>query len=172
MERQTKEIRLSGGHVVIFKTYLTGREANEIRSVILGTMKMNIGTDASKVDMSGLSGAFVLEQEHKALGYLLVSLDGDTNAPIDKLLELPSDIYNEVIAEVNKITNPTTPEKSEQLGADISQTAVVEWDIQLIAILCKEMGWTYETYLSQPQEFIFILLEMLKAEAHHANSKV
>jgi hypothetical protein len=49
---------------------------------------------------------------------------------------------------------------------------VVEWNIQLIAILCKEMGWTYEEYLSQPEWFILMLMELFRAEAAHANGKV
>jgi hypothetical protein len=32
------------------------------------------------------------------------------------------------------------------------------------------MGWTYEEYLSQPQEFVFILMELLRAESAHAKS--
>jgi hypothetical protein len=50
-------------------------------------------------------------------------IDGETNAPIDKLLDLHSTEYEAVIKEVNKIQNPSTPEKSEQLGADTTQTA-------------------------------------------------
>jgi hypothetical protein len=39
-------------------------------------------------------------------------------------------------------------------------------------MLCKEMGWTYEEYLSQPQAFILMLIELFRAEAQHANSQV
>ena len=34
------------------------------------------------------------------------------------------------------------------------------------------MGWTYEEYLSQPQDLVLILMEYLKAEKRHANSAV
>ena len=34
------------------------------------------------------------------------------------------------------------------------------------------MGWDYETYLSQPTGFILMLMELLRAEAQHANSQV
>ena len=44
-------------------------------------------------------------------------------------------------------------------------SGVVEFPIQLIAVLCKEMGWTYEEYLSQPTWFILVLLELFRAEA-------
>jgi hypothetical protein len=34
----------------------------------------------------------------------------------------------------------------------------------IVAILCREMGWTWQEYQNQPAWFIDILLEMLKAE--------
>lgn len=39
-------------------------------------------------------------------------------------------------------------------------------------MLCKEMGWTYEDYLSQPQEFVLMLLELLRAEQQHGEHAV
>lgn len=52
------------------------------------------------------------------------------------------------------------------------RTGGIEWPIQLIAVLCREMGWDYETYLSQPQEFILILFELLRAESEHRKNAV
>jgi hypothetical protein len=52
------------------------------------------------------------------------------------------------------------------------QSGVVEFDTQLIAILCKEMSWTYEEYLSQPTWFILMLLALFHAEAQHSQSKL
>jgi hypothetical protein len=40
--------------------------------------------------------------------------------------------------------------------------------MQLIAVLCKEMGWTYEEYLSQPTWFVAMLFEMMRAEARQS----
>jgi hypothetical protein len=34
------------------------------------------------------------------------------------------------------------------------------------------MSWTYEDYQSQPPWFVLMLLELIRAEANHANSKV
>lgn len=34
-----------------------------------------------------------------------------------------------------------------------------------MAILCREMHWTYKEYLDQPVNFITILLTMLQAES-------
>jgi hypothetical protein len=32
------------------------------------------------------------------------------------------------------------------------------------------MGWDYETYLSQPQEFVFMLMELMRAESQRPGS--
>jgi hypothetical protein len=34
------------------------------------------------------------------------------------------------------------------------------------------MAWTYEDYLSQPPWFVSMLLELMRAEINHANSRV
>jgi hypothetical protein len=51
-------------------------------------------------------------------------------------------------------------------------TGALEFETQIIAVLCREMHWTFEEYLSQPTWFIFMLMELLRAEAQHAQSKV
>src|SRR5882762_3686656 len=111
-ERETKEITTPGDHKVVLRTYLTGREANELKAVMFSALKMNMeDAQSGKVNVSDVPGTFLVEQETKALGYLLVSVDGDTTAPVEKLLDLPSAEYEAVIKEVNAIQNPTTPTK-------------------------------------------------------------
>jgi hypothetical protein len=123
-DRETKEFTTPAGHKVALNNYLTGREAAAIKAIMLSSLKMTMGDlESKKVDMGGLSGAVLIEQERATLGYLLVSIDGETNAPLDRLLDLPSSEYDAVLKEVEIIKNPTTPEKSEQPGADSSQTA-------------------------------------------------
>ena len=51
-------------------------------------------------------------------------------------------------------------------------SGIVEFDTQIVAILCREMRWDFEQYLSQPLWFIFMLLELLRAETLHAKSKL
>jgi hypothetical protein len=112
MERETKTITTPGGHQVVLRTYLTGREANEIKAAMYAALKMNLeDAQAGKVSVSDVPGTFIAEQEQKALGYLLVSIDGDASAPVEKLLDLPAAEYEAVIKEVNSIQNPTTPVK-------------------------------------------------------------
>jgi hypothetical protein len=88
-------------------------------------MKMDINgaSQTGKPAIDKLSGEFILAQEYKTVGYLLASMDDDANSVLDRLLDLPASEYDAVKAEVDKITNPSTPQKSEQHGADTSQAA-------------------------------------------------
>lgn len=173
-DRETISFTTPGGRAVLLRSYLTGREANELKAVMYSAVKMDMeDAQSGKVKVSDVPGTFLVEQERKALELLLVSIDGDTAAPIEKLLDLPSGEYDAVVKEINKIQNPTTPEKSGQPGwRRYFSSGVIEWNIQLVAILCKEMGWGYETYLSQPQEFVFMLMELRRAEIQHSNNAV
>jgi hypothetical protein len=111
-ERETKTITTPAGHTVVLRTYLTGREANELKAVMFTALKMNIeDAQSGKVNIGDVPGTFLVEQERRAFEILLVSIDGNTTAPIDVLLDLPSTEYEAVVKEVNMIQNPTTPEK-------------------------------------------------------------
>jgi hypothetical protein len=111
-DRQTFEFTTPAGHKVVLNTYLTGREAQELKSVMFSSLKMSMDdVQTAKVGLADVPTAFLVEQEKKALGYLVVSIDGDPADPVAKLLDLPSSEYEAVVKEINKITNPTTPEK-------------------------------------------------------------
>lgn len=116
-DRETREFITPAGRTVILRTYLTGREANELKSVMYSALKMNMeDAQSGKVNVSDVPGTFLVEQEHKALVFLVVSVDGDTTAPVDKLLDLPASEYDAVKKEIDLIQNPTTPRSSEQPG--------------------------------------------------------
>jgi hypothetical protein len=111
MERETTTIMTPGGHAVVLKAYLTGREANELKAVMFSALKMNMeDAQSGKVNIGDVPGTFLVEQEQKAMSLLLVSLDGSTDNTLERLLDLPSTEYDAVKAEVDKITNPTTPQ--------------------------------------------------------------
>ena len=109
-ERETKEIKTPGGHVVVLRTYLTGREAQELKAIIFSALKVGMDdAQSGKIGVNEVPATFLVEQEKKALGFLVVSVDGETNAAVDKLLEFPSTEYEMVLKEINAIQNPTTP---------------------------------------------------------------
>jgi len=115
--RETREFVTPGGHTVILNTYLTGREANELKAIMFAALKVNMeDAQSGKIGVGEVPSSFLIDQEHKARSLLVVSVDGDPSTPIEKLLDMPSAEYEAVVKEINKIQNPTTPEKSAQTG--------------------------------------------------------
>ena len=111
-ERETKVFTTPGGHTVVLRTYLTGRESNELKAIMFSALKVNMDdAQTGKVGVGDIQSTFLIEQEHKALDYLVVSIDGDTTTPVEKLLDLPATEYDSVVKEANQIQNPTKPEK-------------------------------------------------------------
>jgi len=124
MERETKTITTPGGRTIVLRSYLTGREENELKSLLYADLKMS-ATDvqAGKVSVTDIPASFIVKQEEKAVELLAVSVDGSTENAAHKVLELPSAEYDFVVQEINAIRTPTKPENAEQPGAGISQTA-------------------------------------------------
>lgn len=124
MPRETKELKTPGGHTIVINAYLTGREKSALDGAITAALKVTPPADPSeRAKMSEVSGAFYAEVEQKMMAYMVVSVDGEMIAPLDKLLDLPSAEYDFVKKEVDGIVNPTTPENSAQPGAGTSQSA-------------------------------------------------
>jgi hypothetical protein len=119
MERETKEIKTKGGHIVAVKSFLTGRERKEYDRVLYSkiTVKpegMKIGEDEVPEEMVGniseIPGDVLMALEDKMVELLVVSVDGIAENPKDKLENLPADDYGEVIRELRLFFR--TPHKS------------------------------------------------------------
>ena len=105
MERETTKFKTPGGHEVILKTYLTAREANQLKQVLYASINMSMTDLASgKTEIKDIPATSLLEQEREALKTVIVSLDGSQDNVAERLLDLPSDEYDAVVAEVNKVT--------------------------------------------------------------------
>jgi hypothetical protein len=112
MERETKQFTTPAGNTVVLRTYLTGKESNELKAIMYADLKINASDAAEgKVSLSDIPAAFMIAQESKAVQFLIVSVNGDTNEPVAKLEELPESEYNAVLAEVQKIRVPFKPGK-------------------------------------------------------------
>lgn len=110
--RTTQDFTTPAGHKVVLNAYLTGREAQDLKSIMFASLKVNMDdAQTGKVSVGDVPSSFLVDQERKALAYLVVSIDGDVTEPVSKLLDLPSTEYDAVLKEINKIQNPTTPEK-------------------------------------------------------------
>lgn len=107
MDRETKEITTPGNHKVVLRTYLTGKESNELKAIMYADLKIDASDAASgKVALADMPADFILKQEQKAIALLLVSVDGNPDAAVAALEDLPEADYNAVLAEVQKIRVP------------------------------------------------------------------
>ena len=48
-ERETRNITTQSNHVVVLKTYLTGREVNDIKRTLFGSVSVERGEDGKPV---------------------------------------------------------------------------------------------------------------------------
>lgn len=98
MERETKTLLTSNNHTVVIKTYLTGKESNEIKSELFkGVTASGEPGEKPKIPMS-----LILPYERKQLETLIVSFDGNTENAIDALENLPENEYADIVATIKK----------------------------------------------------------------------
>ena len=100
-ERETRNITTPGNHVVVLKTYLTGREVNDIKRVLFGSVSVERGEDGKPV-VPQYPLALALDREKKLLEYTVVSIDGATDNAADKVQDLTAADYKLVVAEAEK----------------------------------------------------------------------
>lgn len=102
MERETKNITLPISKLVVtLKTYLTGREANQIKESTYKSMKIDMATGQPVV--SELSGEFMIQQEVNLLDVVVTEIAGSKDSIRDRLLDLHDADYQTVVAEVNSV---------------------------------------------------------------------
>jgi hypothetical protein len=112
MPRETKTITTPGGHSIVLRSYLTGREANQLKELLFADLKLNIeDVRDGKMAVEDIPASFLVKQEEKAIELLVVSVDGVTENAAQAVLDFPSADYDAVLKAINAIRNPTTPEK-------------------------------------------------------------
>jgi len=108
MEREKKTVKI-GSHDLVLNAYVTGREANELKRVLFGSVNVAVEGDTTKA--SNISGAVLVQQEEKAIEMLVVSLDGSAENVLARVLDLPEAEYAQVVEAVNAIRVPFEKEK-------------------------------------------------------------
>lgn len=97
--RPTKEIALPSGQKIIIYTYLTAKEANEIKAVMMRAMKIDISDikEGEKVPLKGQIDGTVLMEQEELLVKALVK-EGQMS-----MYDLPHEDYFFLVEELNKI---------------------------------------------------------------------
>lgn len=117
MEREYKEITLPvSNKVVKLKTWLTAREQRELRSVFLDNVSFAPSDEKSGENLKPefkMNGSLLDKAQDKAFEIIIESVDGKSDKVLDTVLDLRVEDYDFLVAEINKISNPSTEETEE-----------------------------------------------------------
>lgn len=98
MNRETKIIKV-GDHELVVKTYATAREANEIQQTYFKGSKVEMTGDTPKIQ--DFNPGIQFEVEKELVNQLVVRMDNSDVDIVDRVLDLPSDEYHELISQLD-----------------------------------------------------------------------
>lgn len=101
MDRKTKTITLPSGKIAEVKEYITARERNELRGILLS--QFTFKPDEAKPEIGQISGDIAEKIEHKRIAIGIVSYDGSAENILDRILDGTPEDYDFIIAELNKL---------------------------------------------------------------------
>jgi len=113
MDRGTKKFKTSGGCEVEIYTYITGGEFYELQEVFMKGANIKVGEEG-KAEFSGFDPSLTIKANEKALELLVVSVDGSDKDKVQKLKDLPSSEFEEVVAEINKVKEGSDKKKEKE----------------------------------------------------------
>jgi hypothetical protein len=100
-ERETRNITTPGNHVVVLRAYLTGREVNDIKRALFGSVTVERGEDG-KPSIPEYPLALAIDREKKLIESAVVSVDGKAENAPDAILDFPAADYKFVVTEAEK----------------------------------------------------------------------
>ena len=92
-----------GKQEVKFKAWLTGRERRAISEAFMEGTEFVAGETTPK---RVFSGETINKMRDAAIQAIVVSIDGNTENTLDKILDMRDTDYDFIVDEVNKINNP------------------------------------------------------------------
>lgn len=109
-ERETVSFKTSGGHEIVMNSYITGHESRSIKNIYLSKLEFQQSNHGQS--FGGVTGSATIEAENKALEVVVVSVNGQSDKIVDRIMDLPSVDADEIVEKVNEITGGK--KKSEQ----------------------------------------------------------
>ncbi len=95
----TTNFETKGGRKVVLKSFVTARDMRVLKDMYLAVAKF----DQKGGEIFDVNVEKANEIENKTLELVVVSVDGETEGIIEKLLDLPAHDYNEIFEEVQKV---------------------------------------------------------------------
>lgn len=100
-------LKTKGGHEIVFKTVMTGRDFRELEGVL--TKDATLEQFGEKdVKITGVKGEAIYKWEEKAIELMVISVNGKTDRILDDVLDLPNDDYLEVRKTIHQLTEKKT----------------------------------------------------------------
>lgn len=113
--RATKEVKTKGGHTVVIKSFLTGKEMKEYNGVLYEHLsvkagKINLGEREVENEFVGnvsdIPGSVLLALDDKMVELCVMSVDGKEGNVKEDLEALPANDYSEIIATLREFFRP------------------------------------------------------------------
>lgn len=105
-----RKFRTSGGHEIVLRPYLTGRQMRELKNVFLSAFEVT--ADGQTIKSEKVRGTLVTEMEDKKIELVCLSCDGKSENVREAILDLPAADYAEVIEEIEKICSFSEEKKT------------------------------------------------------------
>ena len=99
METRLIETPIKGFKVEL-KIYLTAEDEFEIQKILYDSAEISGGTVSN---ISGSKGDIMINMEKKLMEKAIVSIDGDKEKIIEKILQMPAKDYDFIKAEVDRM---------------------------------------------------------------------
>jgi len=100
--RETTQFTTPKGHIIVANTYLTGKESRQLQQALLKGVE--VSSNQGMAELTHFSAERMLDAQDTLITCLVVSIDNMAENCLDHILNLPSDEYEFIVAELNKIT--------------------------------------------------------------------
>ena len=101
-QREQKELQV-GEVILVVKTYATAREANAIQQAYFKGSKVEVVGTEPKISEFNANAQFEVEQE--LIRQMVVSFNGETENILDNALNLPADVFSEIVKELDALVS-------------------------------------------------------------------
>jgi len=99
--RETIEIETPSKHKVVLKAWLTGKEKRALSKPLMNRMKFD--AEGRSILEENKFGDMYEEMQDLTINTVVVSVDGNTENVVEKILEMKDEDYDFVIAQIDKV---------------------------------------------------------------------
>jgi hypothetical protein len=107
MNRETKALVTTSGKTLLVKSYLTGREMNDLKKDMYGAVKIDMAAaSAGRSAINDLPATFMIDREAKLLEISVLSFDNSEKDVAARMQDLPNAEYQDALRQVSDVIQP------------------------------------------------------------------